>query len=46
MRKHIEASKAAEIISERFDIPLGDLVDTFASIPRADVTEVKHVEFV
>lgn len=44
MRKHIEAPKAAEIISERFDIPLGDLVDTFASIPRADVIEVKQGE--
>lgn len=38
----IEAVKCAEIISEKFNIPLADLVDIFAEIPAADVVEVKR----
>ena len=42
MGKLIEAVKCAEIISEKFNIPLADLVDVFAEIPTADVVEVKR----
>ena len=37
MPKHIDASIAAEIISERFDIPLSELVDAFAEMPSETV---------
>ena len=40
MGKLIEAVKCAEIISEKLNIPLADLVDVFAEIPTADVVEV------
>lgn len=40
MNKYIKATDAAEIISEKNKIPLGDLVDIFAEIPAADVVEV------
>ena len=40
MNKYIKATDAAEIISEKNKIPLGDLVDIFAEIPTADVVEV------
>ena len=36
MARLIKAVEAAQIISERFDIPLGDLVDVFADIPGVD----------
>ena len=42
MGKLIEAVKCAEIISEKFNIPLADLVDVFAEIPTAEVVEVKR----
>lgn len=42
MGKLIEAVKCAEIISEKLNIPLADLVDVFAEIPTADVVEVKR----
>lgn len=42
MPRYIEAVKSAEIISEKLNIPLGDLIDVFAEIPTADVAEVKH----
>ena len=40
MSKYVNAADAAEKIAEKHGIPLGDLVDTFAEIPAADVTEV------
>ena len=40
MSKYIRAVVAAEAIAEKYGIPLGDLVDTFADIPAADVVEV------
>ena len=40
MARLVEAVKCAEIISEKFNIPLADLVDVFAEIPTADVVEV------
>ena len=40
MSKYVNAADAAEKISEKHGIPLGDLVDTFAEIPAADVVEV------
>ena len=42
MARLVEAVKCAEIISEKFNIPLADLVDVFAEIPTADVVEVKR----
>ena len=43
MAMHIDAVKCADTISERFNIPLADLVDVFAEIPTADV--VVHGEW-
>ena len=40
MSKYINAVIAAEKISEKHNIPLSELVDTFAEIPAADVVEV------
>ena len=45
MGKLIEAVKCGEIVSEKFNIPLADLVDVFAEIPAADVVEVKRGEW-
>ena len=40
MSKYIRAVVAAMAIEEKYGIPLGDLVDTFADIPAADVVKV------
>ena len=40
MSKYVNAVAAAEKIAEKHGIPLGDLVETFAEIPAADVVEV------
>lgn len=45
MARYIDAVKTADIISEKLNIPLGDLVDVFAEIPTADVVEVRHGEW-
>lgn len=45
MARLVEAVKCAEIISEKFNIPLAGLVDVFAEIPTADVVEVKRGEW-
>lgn len=42
MPKYIEVVTAAEIVSKKHNIPLADLVDTFAEIPSADVASVVH----
>lgn len=42
MSTYIRAVVAAKAIAEKYGIPLGDLVDTFADIPAADVVEVRH----
>ena len=44
MSKYVNAVDAAEKIAEKHGIPLGDLVDTFAEIPAADVVEVVRCE--
>jgi predicted hydrocarbon binding protein len=44
MARYIDAVQCADIISEKLNIPLGDLVDVFAEIPTADVVEVKDCE--
>lgn len=36
MARLVEAVKCAEIISEKFNIPLADLVDVFAEIPTSN----------
>ena len=40
MSTYIRAVVAAKAIAEKYGIPLGDLVDTFADIPAADVVPV------
>ena len=40
MARYIKAVECAEVISEKFNIPLSELVDEFAEIPTADVVEV------
>lgn len=40
--KYINAATAAEIISDRLNIPLSDLCDIVAEIPSEDVQPVKH----
>lgn len=40
MSKYIRAVVVAKAIEDKYGIPLGDLVDTFADIPAADVMEV------
>ncbi len=42
MPKYIESATAAEVISQKHNIPLAGLVDTFAEIPAADVAPVVH----
>ena len=42
MSKYIRAVVAAMAIEEKYGIPLGDLVDTFADIPAADVAPVRR----
>ena len=46
MSTYIRAVVVAKAIAERYGIPLGDLVDTFADIPAADVVEVVHGRWV
>lgn len=36
MKKLVNAAIAAEVISEKYNIPLGELVDVFAQIPTAN----------
>ena len=40
MSKYIRAVVAAEVIADKYGIPLDDLADTFADIPAADVVPV------
>ena len=40
--KYIDAATAAEIISNKLNIPLSDLCDIFVEIPSEDVQPVKH----
>lgn len=42
MSTYIRAVVAAKAIAEKYGIPLGDLVDTFADIPAADVVPVRR----
>ena len=44
MSKYVNTADAAGKIAEKHGIPLGDLVDTFAEIPAADVVEVVRCE--
>lgn len=45
MPKYIQAVDAAEKISEKYDIPIYELVDVFQDIPSADVKEVVHAKW-
>lgn len=40
MARYIDAVICADTISEKLNIPLGDLVDVFAEVPTSDVVEV------
>jgi hypothetical protein len=40
--KYVDAATTAEKISDKFNIPMAELVDVFAEIPAADVQPVKH----
>ena len=42
MSTYIRAVVAAKAIADKYGIPLGDLVDTFADIPAADVAPVRR----
>ena len=42
MSTYIRAVVAAMAIADKYGIPLGDLVDTFADIPAADVAPVRR----
>ena len=42
MARFIDAVNAAEIISDKLGIALSELVDVMATVPTADVQEVKH----
>lgn len=42
MSTYIRAVVAAKAIADKYGIPLGDLVDTFADIPAAEVAPVVH----
>ena len=46
MARYIDAVICADIISEKKNISLDDLVDVFAEVPTADVVEVKHGEWI
>ncbi|MBE6582054.1 MAG: hypothetical protein E7648_02165 [Ruminococcaceae bacterium] len=41
-KKYIEPSKAAEVLSEKLNVPVEDLVDIFSEIPSALAVECKH----
>ena len=43
--KYIDAVTTAEKISDKFNIPMAELVDVFAEIPAADVQPVKRGEW-
>ena len=45
MSTYIRAVVAVKAIADKYGIPLGDLVDTFADIPAADVAPVRHGEW-
>ena len=42
MSRYIDAVKTAEIISDKLGIALSELVDVMATVPTADVQEVKR----
>ena len=44
--KYINAATAAEIISDKLNIPLDDLCDIFEEIPSEDVQPAKHGEWI
>ncbi len=46
MPKYIESATAAEVVSKKHNIPLADLLDTFAEIPAADVAPIVHGQWI
>ena len=46
MARYIDAVKCADLISEKLNISIVDLVDIFAEIPTTDVAEVNHGEWI
>lgn len=45
MARYIKDCDCAKVISKKFNIPLGDVIDIVYDIPTADVVEVKHGEW-
>ena len=45
MARYIKDYDCAKVISEKFNIPLGDVIDIVYEIPTADVVEVVHAEW-
>ncbi len=46
MARYIKDCDCAKVISEKFNIPLGDVIDVVYDIPTADVEEVKHGKWI
>jgi len=44
MARYIKDCDCAKVISEKFNIPLGDVIDIVYDIPAADVVEVVRCE--
>jgi hypothetical protein len=40
--KYVDAATTAEKISDKFNIPMAELVDVFAEIPAADAQPIRH----
>lgn len=40
--KYVDAATTAEKISDKFNIPMAELVDVFAEIPASDVQPIRH----
>lgn len=46
MSEYVNAAEVVDKISKKLNIPLANLVDIFAGIPRADVKEVKRGKWI
>lgn len=46
MSKYIKATYTADVIHDKYGIPIVDLVDAFVDIPAADVKKVQHGKWI
>lgn len=44
--KYVNAATTAEKISDKFNIPMAELVDVFAEIPAEDVQPIQHGKWI